>query len=104
MVMVAVFWRVSPDTRVGGDGSADSNGITPPAVGLHAPNCASLLIVTVAVAVHVCVSAYVLAAAVCEYVPTARAKPLPVSSPERVVSLVAGVKLLDVTAIHSAHV
>lgn len=56
-MIVTVWVSVSPLTSVGGLGSADSNGMTPPAVVLTAPNSASLLIVCVVVAVKVCWSA-----------------------------------------------
>ena len=56
MVTVTVCASVSPEMRTGGEGSALSNGITPPPVVLHAPNTASLLMVTEVVEVHVWVS------------------------------------------------
>jgi hypothetical protein len=51
MVIVIVSVRVSPDTRVGGDGMADSNGITPRLI-TAAPKTASFWIVDVPVAVY----------------------------------------------------
>jgi hypothetical protein len=99
IVTVHVFWSVSPETHVGGDGSALSNGKTPPygdaALYVAAPLMPSLLIVEVPVAVHVWISVYVVAPAVCANVPTARLKPLVVSSAPWVqsdVSAVDGVK------------
>lgn len=57
IVIVTVCVSVSPLTKVGGEVSADSNGMTPPPVVLHAPNTASLFTVSVDDAVNVNASA-----------------------------------------------
>lgn len=53
-LIVEVICSVSPEISAGGVGTSDSNGITPPPVGLHAPNSASALMVSVPVAVQRC--------------------------------------------------
>lgn len=93
---------MSPLISTGGDGSADSNGITPPAVVLQAPKIASFEIVTLVVLVNTCESEYVAAAAVCEYVPTDRVQSAVVSSAVSVVSAADGATAFCVTAIHDA--
>src|SRR4029077_12898477 len=97
-VTVMVSVSVSPETRVGGLGSALSNPRVPAGGGPAALKRPSLLMVTVPVAVNVLLWVKVLVPPVCAYVARTRAMPEVVSSDARVVSPTTGLALSAVSA------